>query len=68
MLKTTTNAGYHIKEHLLGNIRELRRHRRTTGSQNIRKVKSREMSLQQMVYFCPRAIYTLGRGNQDTED
>jgi len=43
MLKTTTNAEFHIKVHLLGNTGELRRHRKTAKSQNnIRKLKSRE--------------------------
>lgn len=46
MLKTTTNAEFHIEVHPLGNTGELRRHRKTTRSQNVRELKSRERSLQ----------------------
>lgn len=64
MLKTTTSVEFHIKVHLLGNTGELRRHRKTTRSQNVRKLKSRERSLQSRVYLCSRDVYTLKRGNK----
>lgn len=59
MLKTTTNAEFHIKVHLLGNTGELRRHRKTAKSQNnIRKLNP------ERVQGC---LYT-GKEQQDTEN